>query len=225
MVGMASASPPPTNALILLQSHFALSRIGGEIRVIDLGELAALKAGTGVRSIHLYKRADAILLMQRFLETQPVPCDPKRTVANFFTDPATRVFDRIAFDPRPTPSETLNLWAPSPIQPIKGDWSILGRFLRDVICGGNNVVCGYFIQFIAHMLQYPQMKPGIMPVMLGGQGTGKGTLFALLRAIWPSTTLLVSDVDHITGGFNSVLECVYIVCLDEAMFKGDDVTP
>lgn len=218
---MASAPLPPPNALIQLQSHFALSRIGGDVRVIDLGELAALKAGTGMRSIHLYKRADAILLMQRFLETQPVPCDPKRTVGNFLTDPETRVFDRIAFDPRLTPPETLNLWAPSPIQPIKGDWSILGRFLLNIICGGDTIVCSYFIQFIAHMLQQPQAKPGIMPVMLGGQGTGKGTLFALLRAIWPSTTLLVGDVDHITGGFNSVLECVYIVCLDEAMFKGD----
>lgn len=217
---MASA-PPPSNALILLQAHFALSRVGGEIRVIDLGELAALKAGTGIRSLHLYKRADAILLMQRFLETQPVPCEPKRTIANFFTDPATKVFDRIAFDPRSTPPETLNLWTSSPVQPVKGDWSILGRFLLDVICSGDTVVFGYLVQFIAHMLQYPQVKPGIMPVLLGGQGVGKGTLFELLRAIWPGTTLQVSDVDHIIGGFNSVLECVYVVCLDEAMFKGD----
>lgn len=218
---MGSALPPPPSALTLLQSNFALSRIGGDIRVIDLGELAALKAGTGMRSIHLYKRADANLLMHRFLETQPVPCDPRRAVADFFTDPATRVFNSIAFDPRPTPPETLNLWAPSPITPIKGDWSILGCFLHDTICGGDTNVWAYFVQFVAHMLQSPQVKPGVMPVMLGGQGTGKGTLFALLRAIWPSTTLLVGDVDHITGGFNSVLECVYIVCLDEAMFKGD----
>jgi hypothetical protein len=218
---MASTPPPPPSALLLLQSHFALSRVGGEIRVIDLGELAALKAGTGMRYLHLYKKADAILLMQRFLETQPVPCDPKRTIANFFTDPATRVFDRIAFDPRPTPLATLNLWAPSPVQPIKGDWSILGRFLLDVICSGDTAVFGYLIQFLAHMLQYPQVKPGIVPVMIGGQGIGKGTLFALLRAIWPGTTLVVEDVNHITGGFNSVLECVYVVCLDEAIFKGD----
>ena len=151
---MASAPPPPPSALLLLQSHFALSRVGGEIRVIDLGELAALKAGTGMRYIHLYKKADAILLMQRFLETQPVPCDPKRTIANFFTEPATRVFDRIAFDPCPTPLATLNLWAPSPVQPIIGDWSILGRFLLDVICSGDTAVFGYLIQFLAHMLQY-----------------------------------------------------------------------
>lgn len=221
---MASAPPhvpPPPSALVLLQTHYALSRVGGEIRIIDLGELTALKAGIGIRSLHLYKRADAILLMQRFLETQPVPCEPKRTIANFFTDPATKVFNRVAFDPRSTPPGTLNLWTSSPVQPVKGDWSILVHFLLDVICSGDKVVFGYLIQFIAHMLQYPQVKPGIMPVLLGGQGVGKGTLFELLRAIWPSTTLQVSDVDHIIGGFNSVLECVYVVCLDEAMFKGD----
>lgn len=215
------AAPPLVSALLLLQAHFALSRVGGEIRVIDLGELAVLKAGKGIRSIHLYKRADANLLMQRFLETQPVPCEPKRTIANFFTDPATTVFDRIAFDPSSTPPGTLNLWASSPVKPVKGDWSTLVHFLLDVICSGDKAVFGYLIQFIAHMLQHPHVKPGIMPVLLGGQGVGKGTLFELLRAIWPSTTLQVSDVDHITGGFNSVLECVYVVCLDEAMFKGD----
>lgn len=189
--------------------------------MIDLGELSALKAGTGVRSLNLYKRYDATLLMQRFLETQPVPCEPKRTIANFFTDPATKVFDQIAFDPRPTPSGTLNLWVPSPVQPISGDWSLLGGFLSDVICAGDKLLFAYLLQLIAHMLQYPQIKPGIMPVLLGGQGVGKGTFFALLRAIWPGTTLQVGDVDHIVGGFNSVLECVYAVCLDEAMFKGD----
>ena len=58
---MASAPPPPLSALILLQSHFALSRVGGEIRIVDLGELATLKAGTGMRYVHLYKKADASL--------------------------------------------------------------------------------------------------------------------------------------------------------------------
>jgi hypothetical protein len=71
------------------------------------------------------------------------------------------------------------------------------------------------------MLQKPEEKPGIMIVLLGGQGTGKGTFFELLNAIWSLTCLKVSDVDHVIGQFNAAIERIYIVFMDEALFAGD----
>jgi hypothetical protein len=58
-------------------------------------------------------------------------------------------------------------------------------------------------------------------VLIGGQGTGKGVFFQLLKAIWSRTTLLVSDVDEVVGKFNAALERHYVVCMDEALFSGD----
>jgi hypothetical protein len=60
-----------------------------------------------------------------------------------------------------------------------------------------------------------------MIVLLGGQGTGKGTFFILLQAIWPRTTLLVSDISHVIGQFNAGIERNYVICMDEALFAGD----
>lgn len=57
--------------------------------------------------------------------------------------------------------------------------------------------------------------------LLGGQGTGKGVYFSLLRAIWRRTTLQVSDVDQVIGKFNAALERNFVVCMDEALFYGD----
>jgi len=217
--GPISSQPP--SALTLLQSTFALIRIGGEIRVIDMNELTKLKTSSGPRALSLYKRSEASLLMRRLLEAKPIPCKPRAVIEDFAVHPVTKVFDCIAFDPRPTPPETLNLWVPSPVKPLPGDWSILLSFLVNVICNGEAQVADYLLRYLAHMLQRPEEKPGVMPVLLGGQGTGKGTFFQLLRAIWPSTTLQVSDVGHITGGFNAALECNFVICLDEAIFKGD----
>jgi len=217
---MASVPPPP-NALVVLQARFALSRIGGEVRIVDQAEIVAMKSGTGPRTLALYSRSDGTLLMRRFLETQPVSCDPKRVTADFFYDPGTLEYDAVAFDPRPTPPRTLNLWTPPPIQPIKGDWSLLRSFLQEVICGGDEAVFAYLIGFLAHMLLRPAEKPGVMPVVLGGQGTGKGTLFRLLKAIWQHTALLLNNAEDITGHFNAVLEGAYVICLDEAIFRGD----
>jgi hypothetical protein len=58
-------------------------------------------------------------------------------------------------------------------------------------------------------------------VLLGRQGTGKGMFFNLLRAIWPRTTLQVTDVDQVVGRFNACLERNFAVCMDEALFAGD----
>jgi hypothetical protein len=71
------------------------------------------------------------------------------------------------------------------------------------------------------MIQKPTEKPGVMIVLLGGQGTGKGMFFKLLRAIWSRTTLQVTDVDQVVGRFNACLERNYVVCMDEALFAGD----
>jgi hypothetical protein len=60
-----------------------------------------------------------------------------------------------------------------------------------------------------------------MITLLGGQGTGKGVYFSLLRAIWPRTTLQASNIEQITGRFNACLERNFIICMDEALFAGD----
>jgi hypothetical protein len=60
-----------------------------------------------------------------------------------------------------------------------------------------------------------------MITLLGGQGTGKGTFFKLLSAIWPNTTLQVADVNHVVSNFNAAIERNYVLCMDEALFVGD----
>jgi hypothetical protein len=97
----------------------------------------------------------------------------------------------------------------------------LRNYLRDVICAGSEKNFEYLIHFMAHMIQKPEEKPGIMIVLLGGQGTGKGVYFSLLRAIWSRSTLQVADVDQVIGKFNALLERNYVVCMDEALFAGD----
>ena len=71
------------------------------------------------------------------------------------------------------------------------------------------------------MLQCPEHKPGVMLVLLGRQGTGKGLFFQILQRIWSRTSLLVSDIDQIVGRFNAALEHNYVIIMDEAMFSGD----
>lgn len=204
-----------------LQDRFCIIDINGEIRMLDRSQIKQAREGAYKGEISFYKKPDGALLMHRFLETMPIPCTPKSVIADFWINPSTVMYDQIAFTPEAVPATTLNFWTGHTIIPTPGNSMLIKEYLLMVICDGNQDSFLYLVRFMAHMLQYPEEKPGVVPVLIGGQGTGKGVFFQLLRAIWARTTLLVSNIDEVTGQFNAALERNYVVCMDEALFSGD----
>ena len=208
------------NPLIELQKEFCLFRLGSKITVGLLKEINSMKTGHRIDEINMYNKEDGKFLMKRFLETLSVVTVPKTLIEDFMNNPKTIEYDRVAFTPKITPKETLNYWIPPNITPVQGSYTLIKSFLFEVICNGDLNIFEYLLDFLAHMIQKPEEKPGVMFVMLGGEGIGKGTFFYLLQKIWSKTTLIVSDIDHVIGGYNAALEKNYIVCMDEALFKG-----
>jgi hypothetical protein len=204
----------------LLLREYSLIFLSGQMRVITNEEVALMRNNAVSRGVALYKRGDAEIRMRRSLVANGFP--PSSTViARFFTDPETNVFEETAFDPSEQAESVLNYWrAPVPPSPGKDPEEIL-HFIRNVICASDITMAEYLLNFLAHMLQKPEVKPGIIIVLLGGQGVGKGTFFRLLQAIWKSSVLLVQDIEHVVGRFNSGLERSFVVCMDEAIFRGD----
>ncbi len=211
----------PISPLSALQNRFCLIDLGGEIRIVDKRQIEAVRSGARDGEVTFYKRAEGSILMQRVLETLPVSSKANVVIQQFIVNPGTHSFDAVAFSPLPTPPTTLNYWTGPTMKPVMGNWNEVGVFLLEVICDKNQAVCNYLVCFLAHMLQKPEKKPDIMIVLLGGQGTGKGTFFRLLHSIWSRTTLQVSDVDQVIGQFNAALERNYVICMDEALFSGD----
>jgi hypothetical protein len=212
----------PLTPLQHLQAKFGIVDLGGEIRLIDLGQLSQVLEGAAKSDLAFYSRADGNIKMARALEALPLHSDPKIEIKQFWVNPNTKIFDNVAFTPDPAAPTTINYWIPPTIKPVAGgDWQVIGEFLLNVICSGNMALFSYLMMYLAHMLQQPHVKPGIILVLLGGQGTGKGTFFRLLHRIWSRTTLIVSDVNQIVGTFNASLERNYVICMDEALFSGD----
>ena len=216
------ASTAAVSALAALQQAFAISRIGGQIRLLERQVIREAQQGSTTAAVHFIKKQDGDLILKRFIESLPIPvAKPAEVVNSFWVSPNTIEYHRLAFHPIPQSADTLNLWVPHTVVPAQGVWTVIENYLKDVICDGDLALFDYLIRFLAHALQRPEEKPGIMIVLIGAEGVGKGFFIRLLEALWGATTLQVSDIAAITGSFNAGLERTFWVAFDECMFKGD----
>ena len=170
--------------------------------------------------VSYYDDKNTQLHLERYLEKLALAVNSKEAIKQFKRHPDTEVYRQIVFNPNPVP-EAINLWRDPAIKAVSGDYTVLDDFIKNVICSGSIEASKYLICFLAHMLQRPEEKPGVMPVLMGGQGTGKGTFFKLLNRIFKNSFVQVNDVNNVISNFNAQLETAYVVCMDEALFSGD----
>lgn len=124
-------TPSTKTPLQELQTRFALSFIGGELRILEWETIRRVQSGDPAATLYFFKRTDALVLMRRFIESQPIPCPkPKDVIDEFFHDPiGTHEFKSQTFSPLEKPDEVLNLWVDFTITPEEGDWQVIENYL------------------------------------------------------------------------------------------------
>jgi hypothetical protein len=211
----------PSVLLRVLQTQFALINMTGRIWVLDKKLLTATTGHGTAQKLILSNRNDGTLLLNRMARAERSVTNAKDDIKDFFVSPDTTCYAGVEFNPAGTTSNLLNLWIGPTITAASGTWLLIKAFLLNVICNGDQSHYDYLIGFIAHALQRPWEKPGVIIILIGGQGIGKGTLGRILRMIWRATFLQVHNVGTVTGNFNADLERTFIVFMDEALFVGD----
>jgi len=212
---------PDTLAVRRLQQEWALSTIGGELRVISLRQVANFRNQKEGVDVFYYKLSDADLMLRRAIEAMGLPVTkPSAVIQQFKDSPLTKVFNSVSSCPDEGDEDTLCLWRNLACNPEDGKWPTIRKFLEDVICSSDNKLFLYLLRYLAHMLQTPAEKPGIFIVLYGEEGVGKGFFSQLLQRIWGRSVLIVQSIDSVVGAFNNQLEQGFIVWLDEAMFEG-----
>jgi len=125
------------NPLNLLQNHFCLMKLGGQISIVERFQANLVLSGQSLEKIAFYDKPSGELLMKRFLESQPLRCNTKETISDFWISPTTHVYTAIAFSPAITSSTTLNYWVGTLVKSSQGDWECIRRHLYNVICVGD----------------------------------------------------------------------------------------
>ena len=213
-------------ALRLLQTTFGMIDISGRIFYLNNDNVAEVLTGNGnpqTTRLKFYQHKDIKIQQERMLEASDLalhPSDFKELQTTWLRSPATKHYRGTDFHPTLSDPEILNIWR-GPIKGAEGNCDFLNQFLLSVICDGSEEKYDYLVKLLAHAVQKPEEKPGVMTVLCGNQGTGKGSFFKLLRSIWPYTTLLVQDVREVVGTYTGGLEGAFIVTMDEAVFNKD----
>src|SRR5262249_45337164 len=95
----------------------------------------------------------------------------RRTYAGVGFYPGSR-----ARPPR-VPAGYFNTWQGFQVKPKKGTWTLLDEHLQKVVCGGNKIYIEFLYDWLAHLVQVPQEKPGSCLVLKSSvEGSGKSML-------------------------------------------------
>lgn len=219
---VVDASVQKMTPLGTVQQQYCLINMEGRLWVLDLRTHNAVSAEGTARKLVVSNLKDGRLLVRRELRHLGVDDDGSfKLSSEFFNNPQTTCYDGVEFNPVGSSRNYLNLWVGPVLAPKAGTWTLIRSFLQDVICNGDQVAFDFLMGYLAHALQRPEEKPGIMVILIGGQGIGKGTLGKILRLIWSATYWHIHKIDDVTGNFNAALERAFIVFLDEALFVGD----
>jgi hypothetical protein len=110
---------------------------------------------------------------------------PETFYDKWVQDADRREFERLVIDkPGVAPSGCYNLFQKYAIEPTEGSWGTIKEYLLNTLCRGVVEYYDYLYQWICFKIQHPGERTQVVVHIVGGQGTGKTTLFQLLMAIF-----------------------------------------
>lgn len=139
----------------------------------------------------------------------------------WLASPDRRQYDYIDFAPGEAPSNTYNLFRGFPYPPIEGKCSLFLWHIKHIICNNNRAHYRYFLNWMAHMIQKPNELPGVAIVIMGPQGTGKGTVANAVMELTGVHGLHLDSADRLVSKFNEHLADKMFIFADESLWGGN----
>lgn len=141
----------------------------------------------------------------------------------WFESSRKQKFDALVFRPQKDErKKQLNLFTGIPCEPNLGDCDDLIDLLHASVCNSNDAQFHWLMDWLAHIVQFPDVKGTTVPVMVGLQGTGKGLLFDhLMSGILKDLFVTTKTSQELTQRFNHHLGNKLLTFIDEATWRGN----
>ena len=214
---MAQSEDANSNLLRELNQIFAVAPVGNKYCIVE----------NSMDETRLLTPTDFHLALQNRTAIDYSGTNPKKIPASkwWLKHPDRREYKKVDFIPSlETPPEVFNLWKGFTVQPKGGleNIPLFHELLDDVICSGDTDWAIYLWGWLAHMVQFPEEKPGVAVVMRSdAQGVGKSRFAEYVGSLLGRHFRAVTHGHHIHGNFNSHLKDTLLLFGDEAVWGGD----
>jgi hypothetical protein len=116
-----------------------------------------------------------------------------------------------------------NLWRGFGVTPKKGSWRLMRRHIWKILCNKDKNKFKYVIRWLAWAVQNPGDRAQRALAFRGKQGAGKSIVFNEFVRIFGNHGQQVTNMNHLTGKFNSHLSETSFLFADEAYVPGEDL--
>lgn len=140
----------------------------------------------------------------------------------YLKDPNAKYHNDVIFEPGANYPSSLNLFSgfPKIPNPENAGDLMMADFMRlcVALCESDEAKSNLFLDFVSHILKYPERKTeaGIAFILVGKQGIGKSLLMDLIRPLFGSMFGQVSDLNDIFGKFANAHQNKLLMNLNEA---------
>jgi len=137
-------------------------------------------------------------------------------------DPDRREYDGCVIEAPEYDGEGYNIFQGWKVEPTNGDASLWEKYVRDILCSGDDDLAHWVMSFLADAVQRPWSKhPGTAIALRGGQDGGKSFLGKAMRTILPKAHISeFAQSDRLLGQFNRSMFGAIFVLAEESFFAG-----
>lgn len=141
-----------------------------------------------------------------------------------------RTYSGVCFEPGKTcPPDWYNLWRGFSVEPAQDldltqaqqACSLWIEHMKVNVCKGDAPLFRWLMAWMAHAIQKPWEKPLVAVVLRGRKGTGKNSAFLPMQEALGNHAMVAANRRYLIGNFNSHLESLLLLTLDEAFWSGD----
>lgn len=229
-VAVTASSPEPAEAdggdddgiIAELNKKHAAITASGKFQILN----NVIDPTTGFSDVNFSSVTDFRNRYQNTMTTEQLSNGKRETTTyakKWLNSPRRRTYNGIVFDPSGKQVDgVFNLWQGFALKPIKGQWKRMERHILEVICNNDREVFNYVMAWLARIVQDPGgKKPGVVIVLRGKQGTGKGIFVNNFGMIFGQHFKHIISHHLISGRFNSHFKDSLLVFVDEGFWGGN----
>lgn len=117
-------------------------------------------------------------------------------------------------------SRFFNLFNGWHIKPEAGECGLIEWHIRHALCSNDDAEYNYFLDWLAHIFQFPEEKPNVALVLRGGKGLGKSILMSRLAQAFGTMGTVIANSRQLTGDFNAHLRHRLLAVVEESFWAG-----